>query len=102
MVDDATLRLLVVAIDAASDSALLDPLPIMFGEAGIAVAGAAVENNQAERGAPGPRVISYYEMTVPQYSEIGFKEHFRMLRPTFEVKYSINILMLSHYCRCAS
>lgn len=31
---------------------------------------------------------NYYEIIVPQYDDLLFKEHFRMSRATFEVHYS--------------
>lgn len=32
-----------------------------------------------------PRNENYYEVTIPQYTDIQFLEHFRMSRGTFEV-----------------
>lgn len=33
---------------------------------------------------------NYYEIIIPQYDNLLFKEHFRMSRATFEVYYSIS------------
>lgn len=35
---------------------------------------------------------NYYEVIIPQYDDILFKEHFRMSRATFEVYYYITEL----------
>jgi len=32
-----------------------------------------------------PRNENYYELTIPQYTDIQFMEHFRMSRRTFQV-----------------
>jgi len=52
------------------------------------------ELNELEVGQRGerPRNQNYYEVIIPQYDDMLFKDHFRMSRATFEVH--INLLNL--------
>ena len=44
----------------------------------------------ADEGDQTVRIPNYYENTVPSYSDVSFRAHFRMSRSAIEVRYSQN------------
>lgn len=48
----------------------------------------------AEERAEVVRNQNYFETVIPRYTDIQFKEHFRMSRASFEVRYCFEIITL--------
>ena len=76
---------------AASDNEDLPPPPPFLGAVGIAVAAA-----EDGRDGPGVRIEGYIERIVPGYSDQVFKEHFRMMRVTFNVSHIFEYNSFKH------